>query len=174
MDRTLFARQGWVGARKLALLAGLACFGLLGTGYFLEFVQNLHPCPLCVVQRGVLYLLGVSFLLTAWVANGQRTLRVAQVVLALFSLLGVALAGRHIWIQQHPELAIPSCFAGLEAMFDELPLPRFFQSLLNGTVECSKIDWSFLGLSIPQWTLLWFIAFFVLGLVLPKFALRRR
>jgi disulfide bond formation protein DsbB len=37
--------------------------------------------------------------------------------------------------------------------------------MLSGTGECAKVDWSFLGLSIPGWTLIAFIGLAILGLL---------
>ncbi|WP_158529635.1 disulfide bond formation protein B [Parvibium lacunae] len=162
-------------ARRLAALASFICVALLATGYALQYGWGLQPCPLCVVQRGVLYVLAISFAVTAYWANGQRRLGLVSIWLALVSLVGLGLASRHIWIQKHPELAIPSCFGSLGDMFAELPLLRFAQNLLNGTVECSKIDWTFVGLTIPQWTWLWFLLFTILAGCLPRLqALHRR
>jgi len=36
--------------------------------------------------------------------------------------------------------------------------------VLRGSGECAEVQWTFLALSIPEWTLLMFIAFILFGL----------
>ena len=31
-----------------------------------------------------------------------------------------------------------------------------FRTVLTGTGDCGNIDWTFLGLSMPMWSLVWF------------------
>jgi len=42
-------------ARLFYMLPALACAGLLGFGYYLQYFDNQDPCPLCLVQRGFYY-----------------------------------------------------------------------------------------------------------------------
>ena len=45
------------------------------------------------------------------------------------------------------------------------------RKVLTGTGDCSAVDWSFLGLSMPAWSLLWFVLLAVWALYA---AFRRR
>jgi disulfide bond formation protein DsbB len=51
-------------------------------------------------------------------------------------------------------------------MLDNFPLSRTLQTLISGTGECAVVDWTFLGLSIAEWSLLWFVglALYFIGL----------
>jgi disulfide bond formation protein DsbB len=40
------------------------------------------------------------------------------------------------------------------------------RKVLTGSGECSKIDWSFLGLSMPGWVLLWALALGTVGVII--------
>src|SRR5260221_11123780 len=53
-------------SRRTGNLAGfLACAGMLAFGYYLQFAVGLEPCPLCIIQRILLFAAGVAFLVAA-------------------------------------------------------------------------------------------------------------
>src|SRR5260221_9987511 len=53
-------------SRRIGNLVGfLVCAGMLAFGYYLQFVAGLEPCPLCIIQRIVLFAVGVAFLVAA-------------------------------------------------------------------------------------------------------------
>jgi protein dithiol:quinone oxidoreductase len=142
--------------------AGAAvCALLLGFGYFLQYGQGLDPCPLCQVQRAFYYLVGGAFLLGAM--HG-KFLPAYGSLAALFSIGGIGTAGRQVWLQHLPADKVPQCGPDLEFMLKNLPLSRTLEKLFTGTGECAVVDWSFLGLSIAEWSLGWFCALFCYAL----------
>ena len=150
--------------RVAALLPALACAALLGYGYYLQHVTGLDPCPLCLVQRLFFYAV-LATSVTAAIHNPARAGRVVYgVLLALFAAGGLAAAGRQVWLQHLPPERVPACGPDLFFMLENFPLARVFQTLLQGTGECAKVDWTFLGLSIAEWSLAWFAAFVLYGL----------
>jgi disulfide bond formation protein DsbB len=76
----------------------------------------------------------------------------------LFALGGAATAGRQVWLQHLPKDKVPACGPDLFFMLENLPLSRTLEKLFYGSGECAAVDWSFLGLSIAGWSLLWFSA----------------
>jgi disulfide bond formation protein DsbB len=50
-------------------------------------------------------------------------------------------------------------------MLEAFPLGQALKMILSGSGECAEVDWSFLGFSIAEWSLLWFLIFFITGLV---------
>ncbi|MEL7298332.1 MAG: disulfide bond formation protein B, partial [Pseudomonadota bacterium] len=64
---------------------------------------------------------------------------------------GVAIASRHVWLQNLPADQVPSCGAGLEFMMETLPLLTVVREVLTASGECANISWEFLGLSMPAW-----------------------
>jgi disulfide bond formation protein DsbB len=147
---------------RLRLALGtLACALLLGYAYFLQYVQGLDPCPLCQVQRAFYYLTGLAFLVGA--LHGRFVPAYASLA-ALFALGGAGVAGRHVWLQHLPADQVPQCGPDLEFMLRNLPLSRTLQKLFTGTGQCAAVDWSFLGLSIAEWSLAWFLALFAYAL----------
>jgi disulfide bond formation protein DsbB len=142
--------------------AGAAvCALLLGFGYFLQYGQGLDPCPLCQVQRAFYYLVGLAFL--AGAVHG-RFLPAYSSLAALFTLGGIGTAGRQVWLQHLPADKVPQCGPDLDFMLKNLPLSRTLEKLFTGTGECAVVDWSFLGLSIAEWSLAWFAVLFCYAL----------
>jgi disulfide bond formation protein DsbB len=139
----------------------VVCALLLGFGYYLQYVQGLDPCPLCQVQRAFYYVVGLAFL--AGALHG-RFLPAYSSLAALFTLGGIGTAGRQVWLQHLPADKVPQCGPDLDFMLKNLPLSRTLEKLFTGTGECAVVDWSFLGLSIAEWSLAWFAVLFCYAL----------
>jgi len=131
---------------------------LLGYGYYLQYVQGLEPCPLCMVQRLFFYLLVTTFVIAALHAPRRVGTWIYTAFVVLFAAGGAATAGRQVWLQHLPADKVPQCGPDLFFMLENMPLSRTLQKLIQGSGECAKVDWTFLGLSIAEWSLLWFIA----------------
>lgn len=141
------------------------CAGLLGFAYFLQFRENLDPCPLCIFQRLAFISLGVVFLLAALHHPGRIGSRVYGVFIALSGLIGAGIAARHLWLQHLPPDRVPECGPGLDYMLEVFPLTETLRMAFTGSGECADIVWSFLGLSMPGWTLFWYLVLAVTGLL---------
>jgi disulfide bond formation protein DsbB len=157
--------------RTGAALGALACALLLAFGYYLQYVQGLDPCPLCLVQRGFFYALLAVFGIAA-LHSPARGGRLAY-CLAIFLLAagGAAVAARQVWLQHLPPDKVPQCGPDLYFMLENFPLSRTLKTLVSGTGECAVVDWTFLGLSIAEWSLAWFAAFAAAAI---GFALRKK
>ena len=144
----------------------LLCALLLGYAYYLQYVQHLEPCPLCIFQRVALFGLG-SVLLVASIHHPKSTggARVYAVLIAICALAGVGVAARHVYIQSLPPGSVASCGATLDYMFEVFPVTEVIRKVLTGSGECATVDWKFLGLSMPWWTLLWFVALGAAGFI---------
>jgi disulfide bond formation protein DsbB len=137
---------------------------LLGYGYYLQYVQGLEPCPLCMVQRAFFYLLIATFVIAALHAPGRIGAWIYAALAILFAGGGAAAAGRQVWLQHLPADKVPQCGPDLFFMLENMPLSRTLQKLIQGSGECAAVDWKFLGLSIAGWALVWFIALGVYAL----------
>lgn len=132
---------------------------------FLEHVQGLEPCPLCVFQR--IGLIGLSIIsLIALIHNpasnwGKRLYALLGTLSILWS---AGVAARHIWLQNLPPDKVPSCGPGLDYWVETLPLKSVFEQVLTGSGECAKVDWTFLGQSLPVWSLVFFTVLTLLSL----------
>ncbi|MEZ5488500.1 MAG: disulfide bond formation protein B [Steroidobacteraceae bacterium] len=151
--------------RRLLNLAGfLAAAAMLGYAFYAEKILHLEPCPLCMFQRVGVAAVGVAFLLAALHHPASRRGAVAYAVLiSIVALFPAYVAGRHVYIQSLPEGAVPSCGATLDYMLEVFPLFEVIRKVLTGGGECTKIDWSLLGLSMPAWVLIGVLALVVLG-----------
>ena len=144
--------------RWLNLAAAGATVGLMAYALFLQYVQGLEPCPLCVFQRVAVIALGVVFLVAGLHAPTGAAGRIYGVLGVAAALGGAVVAGRHAWLQQLPADQVPACGPGLDYILDVFPLTEALTLVFQGSGECATVDWSFLGLSMPAWVLLWCIA----------------
>jgi disulfide bond formation protein DsbB len=154
--------------RSMMALGALACAALLGFGYYLQYVQGLQPCPLCMVQRGFFY--GVLLVFALASLHGRAFL-VYGILAFLLAAGGAATASRQVWLQHLPPDKVPACGPDLFFMLDNFPLARTLEKLFHGSGECAAVDWKFLGLSIAGWALVSFVAF---GAYAAWLALRKR
>jgi disulfide bond formation protein DsbB len=152
--------------RLAFLLTFLFCFfALLVAGYF-QFVEELEPCPLCISQRIAILAIGLVSLLAAIHHPARTGNKVYAGLATVFAIGGMIISGRHVWIQNLPADQVPSCGPGLSYMFDNFPLSKTIEAMLSGTGECADVLWTFLGLSIPAWTLVAFAALAVWNLLI--------
>ncbi|MFW1774661.1 disulfide bond formation protein B [Acinetobacter seifertii] len=124
---------------------------------YLEHVVGLEPCPLCIFQRVGLMTMGIVALI-AFVHNPiSNAMNRCYAMLTILGILwSVGVAARHVWIQTLPPDQIPSCGPGLNYLIDTLPLKTIMQQVLQGSGECAAIDWTFWGLALPVWSLIFF------------------
>jgi protein dithiol:quinone oxidoreductase len=139
--------------------------GLVAFSLYLQFHQGLEPCPLCLVQRGLVILLGLLCGIGIFFTPAQRLARWTYAgIITLIALIGAASTLRKIWLEQLPSEKIPPCGPGLQYMLDHLPFHQTLKVLLMGSGDCSKMEWQFLGIALSGWTLLAFLVFIGLGL----------
>ena len=144
---------------RAQFLAGFAiCAGLIAFAMYSQLYQGLEPCPLCIFQRVAFAALGVVLLAGGLHAPRGQGGRVAWGLLALIpAAIGIAIAGRHVWLQNLPPDKVPACGPGLDYMLDAMPFTGVVRKVLTGSGECANVDWSFAGLSMPAWSLVWFV-----------------
>lgn len=132
---------------------------------YLEHVQGLNPCPLCIFQRIGLIGLGLISLIAFLhhpISVGFKRFYAFLGTLSILWSLGVA--ARHVWLQNLPPDQVPSCGPGLDYWLDTLPLKSVFQQVLQGSGECAAVDWSLLGQSLPVWSGLFFAVLTLISL----------
>ena len=144
---------------RMQMLAGfIACAGLLAFALYSQFELGLLPCPLCIFQRVAFAAMGLVFLAAALHAPTRQGGRRAWGALALVAAaVGAAIAGRHVWLQNLPADQVPACGPGLDWMMQTMPVAGVLREVFTGSGECANVDWTFLGLSMPAWSLAWFL-----------------
>lgn len=155
--------------RVLAFIAG-ACVAMLAFGLYLQHVVGLEPCPMCIVQRYAMILVAVVAALAA-IFRSRGAIVAGSSLVALFSVLGAFTAAKQSWLQWHPP-AVASCGRDFYGMIENLPLNRAIPMIFRGSGDCTKVDWTFLGLSIANWSFLWFVFFALVAIVLIARQLR--
>ncbi len=145
--------------RVVFISIAVVCAALMAYGiYYLQEELGLEPCPMCILQRHALIAIGAVALLAA--IHGPRAwgLKVYSGLIALFAIAGGGVAIRHSYLQHFPP-KVETCGADLGFLMGNFPLAQALPKIFAGTGSCSKVDWRFLGLSIPEWTLVWFAIF---------------
>ena len=152
--------------RVVSAAAGLVAFALVGYALFTQHFQGLEPCPLCMFQRVGIIALGVVLLLAALPsdrARGARGITTALIAIVAAATIGIAI--RHLYIQSLPPGTVPACGATLDYLLDVFPVFDVVRKVLTGSGECAKIDWSFFGMSMPGWVLIWSAILGAVGVV---------
>ena len=147
--------------RLFYLAVFFACLSLLGFGLYLEHAQGIEPCPLCAFQR-MCYIAITIITLVAAIHNADSWMRYIYSGLTLIaSLIGVGIAGRQVWLQHLPADQVPACGPGLEYMMEVFPFMEAMQMIISGSGECAEVHWTFLSLSIAEWSLICFSLIFI-------------
>ena len=137
----------------------VVCASLLAYGiYYLQEELGLEPCPMCILQRYALIAVGATALAAA--IHGPRAwgVWIYSGLVTVFSLAGGGVAARHSYLQHFPP-KVETCGSDLDFLLNNFPLTQSLPKIFAGTGSCSRVDWKFLGLSIPEWTLVWFTIF---------------
>ncbi len=157
--------------RRIYLLGFLACAGLIAFALYLQHQLGEDPCALCIFQRVAVMVLGIIFLIAGMHNPGARGNRAYASLALVATLAGGGIAARHVWLQHLPKDQVPECGPGLSYLMETQPWLRVFQNVLQGSGECAEVGWTFLRLSIPEWTMICFVLFAIM--VIFQFRNRR-
>lgn len=151
------------------LLGFVASFSLVALALVIQTKFKLEPCPLCISQRMVFIGLGILFVI-AVIVNPKQTL--VRNILALLQVLtalgGAGVAVRHWYLQANRESMIADCGVGFDYMFENFPLQKALTLIFRGTGDCAAIEWTFVGLTLPQLSLIAFVGLGVYAVYLAK------
>jgi disulfide bond formation protein DsbB len=148
--------------RRWLALISVGGLGLLAYGLYLQHAVGLEPCPMCIVQRYALVLVALFAGLAA-ALPGPAGRWVSAALMAGTAAFGAFVAARQSWLQWYPP-EIMSCGRDFFGMIESFPLKRAIPMIFKGSGDCSKVDWTFLGLTIANWSFLCFVG--VMGLAL--------
>ena len=160
-------RSGPGASARVFTAVFFVCLALLGYSLTLQHLDGLDPCPWCVVQR-------LGFIAVALVALAAALHRPGSVGTAIYSVFGglvaaggVAAASYHMYIQSDPARAMACAGSPVERFLDASRLGNIFPPLLQYDGLCTPKPWKFLTLSIPEWSLGWFVILLVTFIVTP-------
>ena len=156
--------------RRLSLLGFVGCVAGLLFALYLQHFRGYEPCPMCIFQRVAMAGAGLFFLLGALHAPRGAGRWAYMLLSALGAAIGIGIAWRHVWLQSLPPDQVPACGPTLDYLLDFMPVTEVVTMVLKGDGNCAKIDAQWLGISLPGWTLIAFIAFAVYALATPILA----
>ena len=159
-------------SRKLALAGFLICAGLICIALYLQYQVGLEPCPLCMLQRLVYYSFGAVCLLHFLHGPGVVGGRIYAGIEFVIAVVGAFTSARHTWLQWNPP-DVNNCTADLFYQLRKFPLLSVLERALRATGDCAKVDWTLLGLSIAEWSLVWFVLLALLAIVMFRRAGRK-
>ena len=150
--------------RRILALTSAACVALLVYGLYLQHAVGLDPCPMCIVQRYALLLVAVVAGVTA-ALRGRWLYTAGLISMGVAAGAGAFVAARQSFLQWYPPDVL-TCGRDLYGMIESFPLKRVIPMVFKGSGDCSKVDWTFLGLTIANWSFLCFAAILLLSVVL--------
>jgi disulfide bond formation protein DsbB len=155
-------RQGrrWLNAAGVGIVVAL-----MGYALYAEHIQGLEACPLCILQRMAMIVLGLVFTVAALHAPRGLGARAYAVLGVLVALVGMGISGWHVRLQNLPPAEVPACGPGYDYIMSTFGWLEGLSMIFTASGECAEVNWAFLGLSMPAWVFLWFIALGALAVV---------
>lgn len=151
--------------RPALLTIAFTALALVGVALYLQHVKDMLPCPLCVLQRYAFLGIALFSLVGAFTKKP-----VIGTVLALVSGLGgLGVVGKHLYV-----IANPGFSCGIDPLtttLNKIPSATLLPWLFKADGWCEATTDTVLGLSVPQWSAIWFL---VLTLALAWLLMRRR
>ncbi|MFA9284077.1 MULTISPECIES: disulfide bond formation protein B [unclassified Comamonas] len=161
----------WNAPRRTLALIFVACAAMMAFGMYLQHVVGLEPCPMCIVQRYCLIAVGVFALLGSLKPSTAGWWKSFGGLALLFSAFGAFTAARQSWLQWNPP-EFATCGRDFYGMIENYPISRSLPMIFRGSGDCTAIDWTFLGLSIANWSFIAFAGFSIV-LLLALFKAKR-
>ena len=149
--------------RNLYFLIAFGTVFLMAVALYMEHAMHLEPCPLCIFQRVAVIAAGLIALVAAIHNPSVTGTRIYGGLVVAASGAGAGLSIRQLHLQSLPEDQVPACGPGLGYLMDVFPMQEVIRMVLEGDGSCAEVVWTFLGISIPGWTLVGFIGLIVLG-----------
>ncbi|MDB9999620.1 disulfide bond formation protein B [Porticoccaceae bacterium] len=153
--------------RTTNLLVATGCAGLIAIAVF--YFQNhlgLEPCYLCITQRvfviAVGVICGIAALHNPQSKPGQRSYAGLTLITAM---AGGFFSVKQLWLQSLPEDKVPACGPPVDYLFEAFSASDAISMLLRGDGNCAEVQWQLLGLSMPGWVLVSFIALAGIGIL---------
>ena len=156
--------ESW--ALCLVATSGLLLFAAL----IMEHAFAMDPCPLCLMQRIWFFVAG-AFAYASLLHNPRWGIYPLCAMVA--ALIGGGFSIRQLYLQSLPADQVPACGPDLAYMFEAFPLGDVLIAMTQGTGDCAEVVWRFLGLSIPAWALVSFVAILVIAVLQLRAAAAR-
>ena len=154
--------------KRSNIFAALLSFLMIVAALWIQLTYQLEPCPLCITQRIIFIVLGLLFVFFVWLPLNFFVRIIYLLAIGITSIVGLIFSVRHVLIQQKYITVPAECGIDLDYMFENFPLMEAFNLLFQGTGDCSKVDWTFYGLSLPMMAFLGYLFFLIYALFIFK------
>ena len=151
--------------RTALFTIAFVALALVGAALYLQHVHDMLPCPLCVLQRYAF--LGIA--LFSLVGALMKKPKVGISLALVSGIAGLGVVGKHLYV-----LANPGFSCGIDPLtttLNKIPTATLLPWLFKADGWCEAATDQIIGLSIPQWSAIWFVA---LTMALALILLRRR
>jgi protein dithiol:quinone oxidoreductase len=145
--------------RRIYFLAFLLCCALLLFALYLQYAKDIEPCLLCMMQRFIVIVLAVVFFIASLHRHNRASRWIYNIIAMAVGILGLLSALRQVWLQSLPPSSQAVCVPGYSFLVKTAAWKTLFKYLVVGTPECSHVEWTFLHLSIAQWSVGFFVFF---------------
>ena len=154
--------------KRSNIYAAIISFLMIVAALWIQLTYQLEPCPLCITQRIIFIVLGLLFVFFVWLPLNFFVRIIYLLAIGITSIVGLIFSARHVLIQQKYITVPAECGIDLDYMFENFPLMEAFNLLFQGTGDCSKVDWTFYGLSLPMMAFLGYLFFLIYALFIFK------
>jgi len=156
----------FLNSKRFFVLLGATSLGLIIVALLFEHMLLLEPCLLCYAQRACVYLVILLSLVGFLHKNQSLIIFRSYISLAIAIIVcGISLSIRQLYLQNLPPELVPTCGPDIDYLFETLPILEVFMLAIRGDGNCAEVLWSFLGISIPGWLLVAFVALFIYAMV---------
>ena len=142
--------------RQTFAIIAAGCLGLILVGLYMQHVMELIPCALCITQRIFIIAVGLMAFIGFIHAPTNYGQKVYSGLGVIFAVAGGSFSSRQLYLQGLPADQVPACGPDITYMFENFPLLDALSLLLRGDGNCAEVAWTFIGISIPGWTLVAF------------------
>lgn len=154
MKRSLF-----VGSHRTQLQATVflnvsilvAAAASVGMALYMQHVQGLQPCTLCIIQRYAFIWVALCALLAILRPFGTNQLIAASLGI-LGAIGGMVAALRNLWVMAHPDILCGR--DPVEIFLNSLPTAQWLPEVFIASGLCSSPIPPLLGLPLPAWSLI--------------------
>lgn len=140
--------------KQFRIIGGLLLvlgFGIVAAAIVVSKLNNLIPCPLCIFQRIVFLILGIiGFIILIYPPINLIARKLWVTLILLVSAIGAGIGSWQVYLQNAPPKI--SCGPELDYMLNNWSIAKWLPAIFSGGGDCARIDWLFLGLSMPHWS----------------------